>query len=36
MHAETPRMTLSGFRDMTAILSYCANKPVHVGGGYRF
>jgi hypothetical protein len=29
-------MTLAGFRDMTAILAYVANKPLHVGAGYRF
>ena len=29
-------MNLAGFRDMTAILAYVANKPIHVGGGYRF
>jgi hypothetical protein len=32
MHAETPAMNLKGFRNMTAILAYCANEPVHVGG----
>ena len=36
MHAETPAANLRGFRDMTAILAYCANKPMHVGAGYRF
>lgn len=35
MHNDTPAMNLSGFRTMTAILSYCANKPVHVGAAYR-
>lgn len=36
MHPDTPPMDLRGFRHMTAVLSYCANKPLHVGGGYRF
>lgn len=35
MHADTPAMNLRGFREMTAILAYCANKPLQVGGGYR-
>jgi hypothetical protein len=35
MHSETPCMTLSGFRDMTAILAFVANKPLHVGGAHR-
>jgi hypothetical protein len=35
MHNETPRMNLRGFRQMTAILAYCANQPTHVGGGHR-
>lgn len=36
MHADTPAINLRGFRDMTAILAHCANKPLHVSGGYRF
>lgn len=35
MHAETPCMNLRGFGHMTAILSFCANKPLNVGGAYR-
>lgn len=35
MHSETPAANLKGFANMTAILSYCANKPMHVGGGYK-
>jgi hypothetical protein len=35
MHAETPAMNLRGFRDMTAILSFCANQPTHQGGAHR-
>ena len=36
MHPDTPRMTLAGFRDITAIMAYCANKPLHLGAGYKF
>ena len=35
MHSETPASNLRGFRDMTAILACCANKPMHVGAAYR-
>ena len=35
MHPDTPRMTLSGFRQMTAVMAYCANKPLNVGGGVK-
>lgn len=36
MHPDTPASNLTGFRHMTAVLSFCANKPLNVGGGYRF
>jgi len=36
MHKDTPPTNLRGFRDMTAILAFCANKPMHVSGGYKF
>ena len=35
MHSDTPRMNLAGFREMTAILAYCANKPLHFSAAYR-
>jgi len=35
MHAETPAMNLRGFRDMTAIMAFLANEPVHQGGGHK-
>ena len=35
MHPDTPRMTLHGFRQMTAVMSYCAGQSTHVGGGVK-
>lgn len=36
MHPDTPAMNLRGFSHMTAVLSYCANKPLNLGAGYKF
>lgn len=33
---ETERMNLAGMTKMTTIMAAIANKPMHVGGGYRF
>lgn len=35
MHPETPGVNLLGFRNMTAILAFCANEATHVGGARR-
>lgn len=36
MHNDTPSMDLRGFRNMTAILAFCANQPTHVSGAHKF
>ena len=32
---SVPSANLSGFSNMTAILAFCANKPLHLGAAYR-
>jgi hypothetical protein len=35
MHSDVPSSNLRGFSNMTAVLAFCANKPVHLGGAYK-
>jgi hypothetical protein len=36
MHPDVPSTNLRGFSNIAAIMSFCANKPTHQGGAYRF
>lgn len=35
MHPDIPATNLRGFSNMAAIMSFCANKPLNMGGAYK-
>ena len=35
MHPDVPATNLRGFSNIASIMAFCANKPTHMGGGYK-